>query len=317
MIQHPASRPLPFFAVILTLLLLLAGCATPQMASLHRRWPDGLPAAANVNDVPFYPQEDYHCGPASLAMAASGAGFSLKPEDVLDKVYLPARKGSLQIEMLAAGRHFGLLSYRLKPDLKTLLQEVAAGHPVIVLQNLSLPISPVWHYAVVTGFDRERNTLTLHSGRTQDLEMSLYTFERTWERADHWAILILPPTKLPATADAGSYAAAVMAMELAAPAAAQSAYVTGLRKWPTHPTLLLGAGNTAYTLGRLDAALQAYRELTKQYPANADGWNNMAQTLLDMGKLEEAGIAIDRAITLGGERLPRYLELKREIHAKH
>lgn len=318
MIQYPASRPLPLFAVIVTLILLLAGCATPQMASLHRRWPDGLPATANVAGVPFYPQEDYHCGPASLAMAASGAGFRLQPEDVLDKVYLPARKGSLQVEMLAAGRHFGLVSYRLKPDMRTLLQEVAAGNPVIALQNLSFPISPIWHYAVVTGFDRERNTLTLHSaGRTEDLEMSLYAFERTWERADHWAILVLPPTKLPASADAASYAAAVMTIELAAPAAAQSAYLTGLRKWPAHPTLLLGAGNTAYTLGRLDMALQAYRELTRQYPANADGWNNMAQTLLDMGKLEEAGTAIERAIALGGERLPRYLELRQEIHAKH
>ncbi|WP_165973805.1 PA2778 family cysteine peptidase [Paucimonas lemoignei] len=287
------------------------------MASLQKRWPDELPTSAKVERVPFYPQEDYHCGPASMAMAASGAGVNLQPEDVLDKVYLPARKGSLQVEMFAAGRHFGLLSYRLKPNMKALLQEVAAGNPVIVLQNLSFPISPVWHYAVVTGFDRERNTLTLHSGRTRDMEMSLYAFERTWERADHWAILVLPPTKIPATADVASYASAVMAMELVAPAAAHSAYMTGLRKWPGHPTLLLGAGNTAYALGRLDVALYAYREMTRQYPANADGWNNMAQTLLDMGKLDEAGMAIERAVTLGGERLPRYLELRKEIHAKH
>jgi tetratricopeptide (TPR) repeat protein len=146
--------------------------------------------------------------------------------------------------------------------------------------------------------------------------MSLYVFERTWARADYWAMLVLPPTRLPATADAGAYAAAVMAMELAAPAAAQTAYATGLQKWPHHPTLLLGAGNAAYALGRLDAALQAYRELTRLHPDSADGWNNMAQTLLDEGKKEEAAAAIRRAVTLGGERLSRYLELQKEILAR-
>jgi tetratricopeptide (TPR) repeat protein len=315
--RHPASTRLPILAAFLVcLVLLLTGCATPQVASLQKRWPDALPASAKIDNVPFYPQADYQCGPAALAMAAGAAGARLRPEDVLDQVYLPARKGSLQLEMLAAGRHFGMLSYRIRPDMKALLQEVAAGHPVIVLQNLSFPLSPVWHYAVVTGFDRDRNVLTLHSGRTRDMEMSLYTFERTWERADHWAMLLLPPTALPATADAASFAAAAMAMELPAPGAAQTAYATGLRKWPTNSTLLLGAGNTAYALGQLDAALRAYQELTKRYPADADGWNNMAQTLLDQGKLKEAAAAIQRAVALGGERLPRYLELQKEIHAK-
>lgn len=318
MIRRQALARLPFLAAILaSLALLLAGCATPQVTALQQRWPDSLPDAAAVANVPFFPQEDYQCGPAALAMAASAAGFSLRPEDVLDQVYLPARKGSLQVEMLAAGRRFGLLSFQLKPDLRNLLREVAAGHPVIVLQNLAFSFSPVWHYAVVTGFDRERNTLTLHSGHTKDMEMSLYTFERTWERADNWAMLILPPTQLPATADPASYASAVMAMELVSPAAAQTAYTTGLRKWPDHPTLLLGAGNTAYGLGWLDTALQAYRELTRHHPLNADGWNNMAQTLLDQGKIGEASAAIQQAVMLGGERLPRYLELQSQIQAKH
>lgn len=318
MMRAPASRRLPpFFAAALAcLVLLLTGCATPQMASLQQRWPDDLPAVATAGKVPFYPQEDYQCGPAALAMAASAAGVSLRPENVLDQVYLPTRKGSLQLEMLAAPRQFGMLGYRLKPEMKILLQEVAAGHPAIVLQNLSLSLFPVWHYAVVTGFDRNRNVVRLHSGPSRDMEMSLYVFERTWERAGYWAMLTLPPSQLPATADPGSYAAAVMAMELAAPAAAQAAYETGLQKWPRHATLLLGAGNTAYALGRLDAALRAYRELTRQHPGYADGWNNMAQTLLDQGKTAEATAAIRRAVELGGERLPRYLELQKEILAR-
>ncbi|RJG03890.1 PA2778 family cysteine peptidase [Noviherbaspirillum sedimenti] len=301
---------------LVCLSLWLTACATPQMASLQQRWPEALPASATVADVPFYPQDDYQCGPAALAMAAGAAGTQLRPEDLVEQVYLPARQGSLQLEMLAVGRRYGLLSYQLKPGVENLLQEVAAGNPAIVLQNLSFSFSPVWHYAVVTGFDRSRNMLRLHSGRTRDMEMSLYTFERTWARADQWAMLLLPPTRLPATADAPSYAAAAALLELTAPKAAQTAYATGLRKWPGQSTLMLGAGNMAYALGSLDAAVAAYRQLTKLHPASADGWNNLAQALLDQGKKKEAAVAIQRAVVLGGARLPRYLELQNEIQGR-
>jgi hypothetical protein len=35
------------------------------------------------------------------------------------------------------------------------LREVAAGNPVLVLQNLSFAWAPVWHYAVVMGYDAD------------------------------------------------------------------------------------------------------------------------------------------------------------------
>lgn len=317
MMQGSARRRAPALAAALVgLVLLLTGCATPQMTSLQQHWPEALPAATAVANVPFYPQEDYQCGPAALAMAAGAAGTRLAPEDLVDQVYLPARKGSLQLEMLAVGRRYGLLSYQLKPGLESLLEEVAAGNPVIVLQNLSFSFAPVWHYAVVIGYDRNRNMLLMHSGRNRNMEVSLYTFERTWARADHWAMLLLSPTRLPATADAASYAAAVATLERTAPAAAQAAYATGLLKWPGHSTLMLGAGNTAYALGQRTAAVQAYRQLTRLHPADADGWNNLAQALLDQGKTKEAAAAIQRAVALGGPRLPRYLELQDKIRAK-
>lgn len=295
--------------------LLLGGCATPQMSALER-WPVNLPESAQVGNVPFYPQEDYQCGPAALAMAAGAAGLHLTPEDLVDQVYLPGRKGSLQLEMLATGRRHGLLTYLLKPHMETLLREVAAGNPVIVLQNLSFSFAPVWHYAVVTGFDRTSNTLTLHSGRTRHMEMSMFTFERTWARGEHWAMLTLPPTRLPATAEAESYAASAAALERSAPRAAQAAYAAALKIWPTHRTLWLGAGNTAYTLGQLDNALQAYQKLVALHPDFADGWNNLAQALLDQGRAREASTAINQAVSIGGGRLPRYLDLQKEIQAK-
>lgn len=298
------------------IMLALAGCAAPVVTSLQQHWPPALSPAAKIAGVPFYPQDDYQCGPAALAMAASAAGVPATPEQLVSQVYLPARQGSLQLEMLAAGRRLGLVTHRIRPDLEALLQEVAAGNPVVVLQNLSFQFAPVWHYAVAIGFDRASNTIVLHSGRTEGLEMSLHAFERTWERSGRWAMLAMPPDRLPAGADASGYAVSIMALERSSPEAARKAYAAALRRWPNDPVLQLGAGNSAYAQRDYEAAVLAYKTLVAAHPGIADGWNNLAQALLDQGRRREALAAIGNAVAIGGPRLGSYRELQQEIQAK-
>jgi tetratricopeptide (TPR) repeat protein len=202
------------------------------------------------------------------------------------------------------------------PRLDALLREVAAGNPVLVLQNLAFSFSPVWHYAVVIGFDAAQGSVTLHSGRTEKLQMPLTTFERTWARADHWAMLALPPQRLPATAQADAYVASVVALERVQPAAAQTAYATALRAWPSHRIALLGAGNSAYTLGQKEAAAQAYRAATQAYPQDGDAWNNLAQVLMEQGHYAQALQAVQRAVAIGGARMTQYQALEQSILTK-
>ena len=306
----------PVVTGVFVLAALLAGCATPQVATLDGRWPADLPARMELSGVPFYPQEDYECGPAALAMAAGAAGVQVLPETLVEQVYLPGREGSLQLEMLIATRRQGLVAYPLQPRVEAVLREVAAGHPVVVFQNLSFSWYPVWHYAVVIGFDKARNTLVLHSGRTARMEMSLYAFERTWARAQYWSMVALAPTRLPATVNPEAYAAAVAALERINPGAAQTAYASALQVWPDDRTALLGAGNTAYAMGQRDAAAQAYRTAVRLHPDFAEAWNNLAQVLLDLDQHREASEAIIKAVALGGVRLPRYQELQLKINKK-
>lgn len=298
--------------------LWLAGCATrmPQTAALQTAWPVDLPQQAQVTGVPFIPQDDYQCGPAALAMVAQQAGVQQSLATWVEQVYLPARQGSLQSEMLAASRRSGLVAYPLAPRLDALLREVAAGNPVLVLQNLAFAFSPVWHYAVVTGFDAAQGTVTLHSGRTDNLRMPLTTLERTWARADHWAMLAVAPQRLPATAEANAYVAAAVALERVQPAAAQAAYTTALKAWPTQRVALLGAGNSAYTLGQKEAAAQAYRAATQAYPQDGDAWNNLAQVLLEQGQHAQALQAVQRAVAIGGARVEQYRTLEQNIQYK-
>jgi hypothetical protein len=110
-------------------------------------------------------------------MVAQHAGVVLRPDELTSQVYVPARQGAFPVEMMAAARRQALLAYPLRPRLEDLLREVASGNPVLVFQNLSLPMYPVWHYALVIGYDRARNTVTLYSGVTERLQISLFTFE--------------------------------------------------------------------------------------------------------------------------------------------
>jgi hypothetical protein len=244
------------------------------------------------------------------------AGVYALPEQLQEQVYLPGRKGSLQVEMLVASRRNKLVSYLLVPKIETILREVSAGNPVLVFQNISLPIYPIWHYAVVIGFDRDRNLLILHSGRTANLEMSLYTFDRTWSRGGNWAMVALPPSRLPVTASPNFYAESVAGLERVDPGTAQIAYETALKKWPDNRLFMLGAGNAAYGLKQLQSAEHHYQNLVNAHPDFADGWNNLAQALFDLGKKQEASFAIAKAVALGGIRTLQYRELERQINGK-
>lgn len=296
--------------------LLLSGCATPQVALLDAHWPAELPAQVALSQVPFFPQEDYECGPAALAMVANAAGVKVTPDALVDQVYLPGRQGSLQPEMLAATRRQGLLAYPLQPSIENVLREVAAGNPVLVFQNLAFSIYPVWHYAVVMGYDRARHVLLLHSGRTERMEISLFAFERTWARGQYWAMLALPPGQLPATVEPQAYITAAATLERTDARGAQQAFAAALQRWPDERAALLGAGNSAYALGQREAAEKAYRQTVRKHPDFADGWNNLAQVLMELGRRAEASQAIARAVALGGARLPEYLTLQAQIDQK-
>jgi tetratricopeptide (TPR) repeat protein len=292
--------------VLFCVVLLSAGCAAPQLAALPSQLPATAPARIELAAVPFRPQEDYQCGPAALATTLAYSGVATSPEALVPEVYLPAREGSLQVEMVAAARRHGLAAYVLAPQLADLLQEVAAGTPVIVLQNLAFGFAPRWHYAVVVGYDLPRGEIILRSGTTRRLAMQLATFERTWARGEHWAMVTLPPERLPVTATEDRYVISVVALERVAPGAARRAYQTALERWPDNLPARIGHGNAAYALRDLAGAEAAYREATRRHPGVADAWNNLAQALLELRRRDEALAAARRAVDIGGPRLAQY-----------
>ncbi len=290
---------------------LTSGCAVfaepPQSAALAAAVPVGLPSRIELRDVPFYPQTPYHCGPAALATVLVHAGLTATPQALADAVFLPSREGALQTEMLAGARRFGALAVPLPPQLAALLADVAAGHPVLVLLNLSLPFSPRWHYAVVVGYDLAARELVLRSGTTEREVMGFALFERTWARGLHWAFVALPPGRLPVSAGEVDAVQAVIGFErVAAPVQALRAYDSVVARWPGNALAGLGQGNTRFASGDVAGAALAFERVASQHDSAA-AWHNLAMTRQQLGQREAARSAAERAVARARVNEPAWL----------
>jgi tetratricopeptide (TPR) repeat protein len=302
---------------ICAFMLVLTGCATPQTTALHTQTANELPRRIELSAVPYFAQEAHQCGPATLAMVFGANGLVVTPQQLEPQIYLPAKAGSLQIEMLAATRRNGFLAYPLAPQLRDLLAEIAAGHPVIVLQNLAFNWYPVWHYAVAIGYDLERAEIILRSGPERRQQLPLTTFERTWSRSNYWTMLALTPGELPQSGDAERYLDAAVALEQTRQlSAAGTAYNAALQRWPDNLTAQMGIGNIAYARGDFANAEIAFRTATQHHPDSAAAFNNLADALARQKKYREALAAARTAVTLGGANSEVFAQTLREIETQ-
>lgn len=279
------------------LLVGLAGCAaSPPLA-------DGLspnaPRSIELGATPFFPQDEYQCGPAALATLLRASGVEVEPQALTPQVFIPGRRGSLQAELIGAARRHGRLPYPLATTADEMIAELAEGRPVLVLQNLGASRWPKWHYAVLIGYDANRNVALLRSGREKRREMRWQRFAGTWHRGGRWAITTLEPGTIPAHADAVRYVEAAAGLEAAGQRrAAAAAYDAAIARWPDQQHAWLGRGNVAYAEGDLPAAADAYLRAARLAPADAAARNNLAQVLADSSCLAESHRQLERAATL-------------------
>lgn len=301
--QGPETRLL---ALLLALALQVAGCAAgpTQPGS----------AVRELTEVPFFPHQDFQCGPAALATVMKHRGAAVAPRELMPEVYIPARRGSLQLELQAAARRYDLLPYVIAPDVGALRAEVAVGNPVLVLLGLGGDQHPLWHYAVVIGFGPRDGTVILRSGTIWRQFMDRVDFGAAWGKSDNWGMIVLPPGRYPASAEETAYVEAALGLEHAGRLnAALASYRAALVRWPADFTALFGAGNACHGLGDLSCAERIFREAAARYPGRAAVHNNLAQTLADQGRLAEAQAEAEIAVRIGGPLLGRCSETLAQI----
>jgi hypothetical protein len=276
---------------------LLAGCAASP--ALREGLPPSAPRSIELGATPFFPQEDYQCGPAALAALLVASGVEVTPDALAPQVFIPGREGSLSLELVAATRRHGRLPWVLDTIADEMVSELEAGRPVLLLQNLGVPQVPIWHYAVLIGYDADRNVAILRSGETERLEMKWQRFARAWHQGGRFAMTVLHPEEIPAQAGPARFIDAAAGLEAAGQRrAARTAYESAISRWPDEPLAWLGLGNVALAEGDRAAAADAYLRAILLAPDDAAARNNLAELLLDAGCLEESRRQAERASAL-------------------
>lgn len=299
--------------LLLALPAFLSGCGLISSGRLPQN--PNSPPRAMVAGVPFFAQEDLQCGPAALAMTLQWSGLAVQPSDLAPEVFSPGLQGSLQSSLIGAARRHGRVAYPIAGS-ESLLAEISAGNPVIVLVNLGFFWYPKWHYAVAIGFDQGLGEVILHSGVNPNEHLSSRVFLNIWERGEYWGLLVLPPDRLPAGVTEEAWLEAVAGLERAEQwREAAIGYDTALKRWKQSFGAWMGLGNSRYGLRDHAGAAKAFRRATLLQPESGMAFNNLAHVLSEQGKRKEALAAAQRAVELGGPLLDSFRQTLEKIKA--
>ncbi len=221
-------------------------------------------------------------------MLLSASGIATEPDSLVDDVYVPGRRGSFAPELSAAARARGRLPYQLEPSMPALVAALTDGYPVLILQNVGLGFAPTWHYAVVIGYDRERDEFLLRSGPHERLVMSTRRFERRWRLGEFWAIVVLAPGELPDWVHPEPYEEQLAYLEAVWSASLETVYQRMLTRWPGSTSANLGLGNIAFGREQLELAERHYRQVLAGDGENIAALNNLAEVYARQHKPQAA-----------------------------
>ncbi len=299
---------------ILLILITLSGCVAQQPIEqpLIEKHPAKERGSIYLAKTPFFPQQEFQCGPAALATLLNDSGVSVHAEELVSKVYIPERKGSLQIEMLAASREYQRIPYQIDPTLDAIFDELYANRPVLVMQNLGFEAKPFWHYAVVVGYQPDSSKIILRSGVEANKRMDIKKFLKTWQRAENWAFVLLNVDELPANPDFERYFESVVGMEQVLDAEQMiELYELANREFPKQTMVAFGLANAYSRTGRLSHAAAEYQRILTIDPEHVAAANNLALTLQELSCGREAREMAEKAVTLS-ERSGRFVAESRD-----
>jgi ABC-type bacteriocin/lantibiotic exporter with double-glycine peptidase domain len=144
-----------------------------------------------ISGVPFYAQEAYQCGPASLAGVLNFWGIKVEPDVISKEIFSRSARGTLNLDMVLYAQKRGLYALQYAGSMDDLRKNIDSGHPVIVLVGYGFSVYEVDHFMVVTGY--YDNGVIVNSGRAQNKLIENGDFLKTWAKANNWTLLIKRP----------------------------------------------------------------------------------------------------------------------------
>jgi ABC-type bacteriocin/lantibiotic exporter with double-glycine peptidase domain len=166
---------------VIMLLVLSASCTTTGNA------PPGVSTPV-IEGIPFYPQEAYQCGPASLAAVLNFHGVAVTPDDIAADIFSSGAKGTLGIDMVLYARKKGLRADQYSGGPDDLKRTLEAGNPVIILVDYGFWVYQKAHFMVLLGYNEKG--FIADSGREHLKFISQDELKRIWEKTRFWTLVI-------------------------------------------------------------------------------------------------------------------------------
>ncbi len=182
---------IPFLvdSILLTFFFVLVACAHNARPDITNQFPD---KAFLITGVPFFPQKDQFCGPASLQSVFAYWGRPFSQEEISKEIFIPQLKGTLNFDLVNFATAQGFRAETPAGNLKELEERIRQKHPVIAFLNLGNNLFPLGHYIVIIGYDLSKREIIFHSGQNEFERMPYSTFLNQWKSTDDWMLVVLP-----------------------------------------------------------------------------------------------------------------------------
>jgi len=150
-----------------------------------------LKTARVIEGVPFFPQEEFQCGPASLAGVLNYYGLRITPGEIATEVFSRSARGTLDMDMVFYAQRKGMKAEQYAGSFEDLQGSLDSRRPLIVLIDQGFWVYQNSHFMVVVGYDK--GGIVVNSGKEENKFISLDSFLKTWEKTKFWTLRITPP----------------------------------------------------------------------------------------------------------------------------
>jgi ABC-type bacteriocin/lantibiotic exporter with double-glycine peptidase domain len=188
--MHPQDIQHRAFVILACLICLsVAGaCATAKPIS------SGAPLDPSryriIERVPFFPQEDFQCGPSCLAGVLNHYGKNLSPRQIANEILHENIRGTLSIDMVIYARDQGFHADWYTGSEADLRETIDKNHPLIAMVDLGFGPVRRPHFLVVTGYGQDG--VIVNSGKHRQRLIPWKQFLGQWRRAEFWTLQIVP-----------------------------------------------------------------------------------------------------------------------------
>jgi ABC-type bacteriocin/lantibiotic exporter with double-glycine peptidase domain len=143
-----------------------------------------------IQNVPFYPQEAYQCGPASLAGVLNHWGLPVSPEAIATEIYSQSAKGTLNVDLVYYAQEKGFKAVSYSGSVEDIRKKIDSGFPLIVFVDYGFWVYQQNHFMVIVGYGEQG--ILVNSGKHPRQFIPYNRLLKTWKRTKFWTLLITP-----------------------------------------------------------------------------------------------------------------------------